>query len=251
MRRQKLALSLFFAAVLLLLCGCQQAEPVIATMPTALVQASTEPAPTEPATTPTELDPPVTVYAGAVEDYLLPLEDFSWERQYAPEFIMLHFSSAVVEHPEDPYNMDLIRAIYVDYGVSVHYILARDGTVYCYIPEDRVAWHAGPGEFAGDPKYTNTMNQYAIGIEIAAIGSETDMEGFLTSEEYAALDDSLIGYTQAQYAALRALITDLSARYDIPMDREHIIGHSDYTPGKYDPGELLDWSQILPESPTS
>lgn len=185
------------------------------------------------------------VYAGAVEDYLLPVEEYSWARESAPEFVMLHFTSAVVEHRDDPFNMDYIRDIFVDYGISVHYIVDRDGVVRCYIPENRVAWHAGKGEWNGDPKYTNAMNQYAIGIEIAATGSENDMAIYLTPEEYRAMDDSLKGFSDAQYEALKPLIADICSRNNIPMDRAHVIGHEDYSPAKADPGELFDWSRVL------
>ena len=188
-----------------------------------------------------------TVYSGAVEDFLKPIEEFSWEREHDPEFVMIHFTSAVVEHRDDPFNMEYIRKIFVDYDISIHYIIDREGIVHCYIPEDRVAWHAGKGEFAGDSKYTNQMNQYAIGIEIAATGSQKDMELYLTAEEYAAMDDVLKGYSDAQYDALKLLVEDLCSRYGIPMDRSHVIGHQDYSPAKNDPGELFDWSRILPE----
>jgi len=188
-----------------------------------------------------------TVYSSAVEDFLLPIEEFSWEREHTPEFVMIHFTSAVVEHRDDPFNMEYIRKIFMDYDISIHYILDREGIVHCYIPEDRVAWHAGKGEFGGDPKYTNQMNQYAIGIEIAAIGSQSDMDIYLTAEEYAAMDDALKGFSDAQYNALKLLVEDLCSRYNIPMDRDHVIGHQDYSLNKNDPGELFDWSRVLPE----
>lgn len=190
---------------------------------------------------------PVFVYEGAVADTLEPLDDFSWEREFAPEIIMIHFTSAVVNHPDDPYNMAHVRQTFVDYGVSIHYIIDRDGTVYSYIPEDRAAWHAGKGEYGGDEKYTNAMNKYAIGIELVGIGSQKDMAQYLTAEEYAALDKSLIGFTDEQYASLRELVEDIGERNGIPLDREHIIGHSDYSKTKTDPGELFDFGRILPE----
>ena len=72
---------------------------------------------------------------------------------------------------------------------------------------------------------------------------------YLTPEEYEALDDSLIGFTDQQYTALQALVSDICGRYGIPMDRDHVIGHSDYTEGNGDPGTLLDWSRILSSEP--
>lgn len=235
-------------AVVLLLCGCRQAPA-----PTTTAAATTVPTPTTtqatvPVTTtviPTTQAPKVYVYEGAVEDYLLPLEDNSWPRECAPEFVMLHFTSAVAVQPQDPYELDTVRKIFTDYGTSIHYLLDRDGTVYCYIPEDLVAWHAGKGTFAGDEKYTNKMNYYAIGIEILAIGSQADMSLYLTAEQYDALDDSLLGYTDEQYEALKLLVADICRRNGIPMDRNHVLGHQEYAPGKNDPGELFDWERFF------
>lgn len=191
---------------------------------------------------------PVTVYSGAVEVYLCPLDTYSWEREHAPEFVMLHFTSAVVEHRDDPYNNTYLRALFTESGISVHYLIQRDGTVYCYMPEDRAAWHAGVGEWQNDPGYANMMNHYAIGIELAAIGSAADMEEYLSAGAYEALDESLIGFTEAQYASLGELVSDLCSRYGIPKDAAHIIGHEAYSPEKNDPGELFDWGRILPEA---
>ena len=258
--KRELLLSFVLAMSFLVLCACAGPAPTTAptTAPTAAptTESTTEPtiqptmAPTnaataEPTDAPTE---PVYIYENAMEDYLLPLEEYSDDRVCAPEFVMIHFTSAVVEHRKDPYNMQYVRDIFVDYNISVHYVVDRDGTVRCYIPENRVAWHAGRGEFGGDSKYTNKMNQYAIGIEVLAIGSEEDMSIYLTSQEYHALDDSLKGYTQEQYDALKLLVADLCERYDIPMDRTHVIGHEEYSPQKTDPGELFDWNQIIPAS---
>ena len=189
---------------------------------------------------------PVTMYKQASEAYLCPLEDYSWAREYAPEFVMVHFTSAVVTNREDPYDQAALRALFVENEVSTHYLIRRDGTILCMVPEDRVAWHAGAGEWLGDEKYTNTMNEYAIGIELAAIGSEADMEKYLPAGVYGQLEESQLGFTDAQYDSLRALVTDLCERYRIPMDRAHVIGHDAYSPEKHDPGELFDWNRLLP-----
>lgn len=199
-----------------------------------------------PTTTATTAPPKQeTVYAGAVEHYLNPVQAYSDPRQHTPEIVMLHFTSAVMLDRENPYDMNAVRSIFRDYEVSIHYIVDRDGTVYCYIPEDRQAWHAGTGTWGDDPKYTDQMNDYSIGIEILAIGSREDMAQYLSPDAYAALDPGLIGYTDAQYDALKALVTDICTRYEIPMDREHIIGHQEYAPQKADPGQLFDWDRLL------
>ena len=185
------------------------------------------------------------VYTKALEDYLLPLTEFSRQREHAPEFVMIHFTSAVVLSQTDPFNMDSVRSIFEDYELSVHYIIQRDGTIRCYIPESLVAWHAGAGTWQDDPKYTNKLNDYAIGIELVAIGSQEDMKQYLSASAYQSLDPSFIGYTDAQYEALKALVQDICQRNEIPMDRDHVIGHQEYSQKKTDPGELFDWQRLM------
>jgi N-acetylmuramoyl-L-alanine amidase len=246
---KKCAVPLLSAIVATLLCCC-----VLRTMP--VNNESTEPITqetthtletvqpnTETSTVPLE---PIYVYENAIEDYMLPIDEHSWDREYAPEFVMLHFSSAIISHPEDPYNVQFVRETFLECDVSIHYVVERDGTVRCYIPEDRVAWHAGAGEWGNLDKYTNKMNYYAIGIEVLAIGSEEDMSIFMTNDKYGTIDESLIGYTQEQYDALKLIIADICDRYDIPMNRAHVIGHEEYSDKKTDPGELFDWAQIIP-----
>lgn len=232
---------IFLAMLMLALCGCQpQAQP-----------SSTPPAATEETTVPpTTTEPPrITVYPRAVEHYLGQLgngHDFSWEQLYDPEYVMIHFCSAVVDHPEDPYRMEYVRQTFIDADVSIHYIIDRDGTVYCYIPEDRTAWHAGKGQWLNDEKYTDKMNLYSIGIELVGIGSAEDMSMYMTKAQYNKLDKALLGFTDAQYDALKALVTDVCQRNNIPMDREHVIGHEDFSPNRNDPGDLFDWTRIIP-----
>jgi N-acetylmuramoyl-L-alanine amidase len=235
---------ILFLVVMLLLSGCRQ-ETLPETTPPVTTQETTQATTVPPTTEP----PRITVYPGAVEHYLGELgngHDFSWEQLYPPEYVMVHFCSAVVDHRDDPYNMEYVRQTFIDADVSIHYIIGRDGTVYCYVPEDRTAWHAGVGQWLNDEKYTNKMNMYSIGIELVGMGSAEDMSLYMTTKEYKALDPSLLGFTDAQYTALKALVEDICQRNEIPMDREHVIGHEEYNPKKNDPGDLFDWSRIFP-----
>lgn len=191
---------------------------------------------------PSEPNPYVSTLAK--EDFLTPIEDYSWSRQYPVEYVMVHFISNVVNNKKDPYNLEDVRQIFVDYNISIHYIIDREGVIRCYMPENRAAWHAGSGSY-GDPKYTNAMNKYSIGIEIMAMGSADDMSIYFSEAVYNSLDESLLGYTDAQYESLKALLEDICERHSVPYDKEHIIGHEEYSPAKNDPGELFDWDRIL------
>jgi len=232
---KKVIVLLLIAVLLLCVISCGKKETV----------ATLEDKGKSPSEAAPSNEEPVNVYPEAREDYLLPQDDFSRPRTERAELVMIHFTSAVVVSRDDPYNMETVRSIFEDYQLSVHYIIDRDGVVRCYVPEDRVAWHAGKGTWNGDEKYTDKLNEYAIGIELVAIGSQGDMAQYLTAEEYDRLDDSLKGFTDAQYASLCKLVEDICSRNDIPFDREHVIGHEEYSPAKTDPGELFDWERLI------
>lgn len=185
------------------------------------------------------------------KDHYLP-EKVSRDRHTTTpvDMIMLHFCSDVIEHPENPFNPDRIAEIFTSYTVSAHYLIGRDGTVYRFVPEERVAFHAGKGTVPWAPKRNNRLNEYSIGIEMLNVGSAEDMAIFMKPDKYAAFAKAhpdWIGYTDAQYAALKALIEDIRSRHPgIKFDRKHIIGHSEYAgeARRTDPGTTFNYERI-------
>lgn len=171
----------------------------------------------------------------------------------AIDHVILHFMSAVNVQPEAPFDIDACLGIFNEYGVSAHYVVGRDGTVYHAVADERVAYHAGRAhpKFEKHRDYVN-MNGRSIGIELLAVGSRRDMTtgkapmmSRKAYREFASKHPEAIGYTDEQYAALTALLLDLSQRHPIALDRKHLRGHSDYAgPRKKDPGELFDWKLI-------
>jgi N-acetyl-anhydromuramyl-L-alanine amidase AmpD len=166
------------------------------------------------------------------------------------DHIVLHFSSDVIAHPDNPYDIDRQVEIFRHAKASANYLIARDGTVYRLVPEDRVAWHAGKGHLDWDPSITS-MNQKAIGIEMFAVGSPADMKLFgMNAGQYGAFKakhPDWVGFTDAQYTALNQLIDEIRARHPaIAHDRFHIIGHEEWAgrTRRTDPGELFDWTKI-------
>ena len=167
--------------------------------------------------------------------------------------VVLHFMSNVAQNQRDPYDIEQVRRIFVDYKLSSHYLVARDGLVVKLVEENRIAWHAGRGfldEFTG---YHNKLNNYSIGIEFLAIGSRYEMAPkYLSHSAYDRLDPSLIGYTEEQYRAVNELLAEIYERHPaVGRDRRHIIGHDEYAgprqrpkDPKVDPGSLFDWSRI-------
>lgn len=101
---------------------------------------------------------------------------------------------------------------------ATHYIVGQDGRVVQMIRELDVAYQAGNRSF----------NERAVGIE---------HEGFV---------DRPKDLTKAMYESSARLTASICARYDIPIDREHIIGHVE-VPGTdhTDPGPHWDWDRYL------
>lgn len=168
--------------------------------------------------------------------------------------VVLHFISNVARNPHDPYDIAQVRRIFVDYKLSSHYIIARDGLVVKMVEEDRIAWHAGKGFLDEFPDYRDKLNNYSIGIEFLAIGNQEEMAPkYISHADYdRLLKSGLIGYTDDQYAAANELLAEIYARHPaIVRDRRHIIGHDEYAgpsqrpkDPKVDPGRLFDWSRI-------
>jgi V8-like Glu-specific endopeptidase/N-acetyl-anhydromuramyl-L-alanine amidase AmpD len=98
---------------------------------------------------------------------------------------------------------------------SAHYIVGQDGEIVQMVRENDVAWHA------------NSANGESIGIEHVAISRG--------GVNYPRRDGSMQHYdemppAEAQYAASAGLTAYLCNKYSIPVDRTHILGHSEADP---------------------
>lgn len=180
------------------------------------------------------------------------IKDFMPNMNFVPRsntrtHVVLHFISNAAVNPDDPYIYEEIRNIFIDYDVSPHYMIDRDGDIYYLLPESRKARHAGRGELLKFPDYKDGLNNHSIGIELMAIGTEAEMSSMMSSDHYKKIPQEHIGYTEAQYESLTLLLEDILARNKkIKRDRKHIIGHDEYAINrKTDPGSLFDWGKLL------
>lgn len=133
-------------------------------------------------------------------------------KDIAVDRIILHHTGGSTF--ESAYNTLIKR------GLSVHYVVDRDGTVHSLVDEDRTTYHA------------RGWNARSIGIEIVNTGN-ADMR-----------------YTDAQYNSINALIQDIASRWPgIEGDNEHVIGHYQASEiGKWDPSPNFEWARIgLPD----
>lgn len=133
--------------------------------------------------------------------------------------------NAIVIHDTEGRFIGSVRVLQ-DAGrdASAHFVVSREGQVVQLVPVTDVAWHAG----------NSYWNLHSIGIE---------------HEGWAGRRDS---YTPAEYRASAELVAYLAHRWGIPLDRRHIIGHSQvpdpYHRGLFggfahhtDPGPYWNW----------
>ncbi|WP_328483760.1 N-acetylmuramoyl-L-alanine amidase [Streptomyces sp. NBC_00377] len=116
--------------------------------------------------------------------------------------------------------LDMVQdPTYVSWNYSLR---STDGHIAQHVKAKDVAWHAGNWY----------VNAKSIGLE---------HEGFLARPD--------AWYTEAMYRSSARLVKYLAARYGVPLDRQHILGH-DTVPGPTtatvsgmhtDPGPYWDW----------
>ncbi len=147
---------------------------------------------------------------------LLPSPNID-EREGPVEFLIMHYTGM----PDAKSAIDLLRSSAAK--VSAHYVVDEDGTVYCLVPEDKRAWHAGISYW----RSRKMLNDASIGIEIVNPGHEWGYRPF----------------PAAQMAAVRDLSLGILRRHPIPA--RNVVAHSDIAPNrKQDPGELFDWKTL-------
>lgn len=130
-----------------------------------------------------------------------------------PSLIVLHYTAMATAESA------LERLCDPGAEVSAHYLIGRDGPVWQMVAEERRAWHAGAGEWAGQ----GDINSRSIGIELD--------------------NDGASDFAEPLMAALEGLLPGIMQRWRIPP--EGVIGHSDMAPGrKCDPGPWFDWLRL-------
>ena len=134
----------------------------------------------------------------------------------------------VVMHVEEGSEKGTVATFYdPTRHASAHYGVGADGGIDQFVQEADTAWHSG-----------NTgMNRRSIGIEL---------EGYTAT----------LSVTPPQFAAAVELVGEICMRYQIPIDRQHLIGHSEvpdpFNPTLFggaghhtDPGVLFPWDQFV------
>ena len=126
---------------------------------------------------------------------------------HKPEGIVIHIMAGTLIGTDNWFNNPKSQ-------VSAHYGIGKNGEIHQYVKEEDSAWQAGtvsnPSTLLVKPGIN--PNLYTIGIEHE--GSESDV------------------WTEEMKNASAALIKNICMRWNIPIDRNHIIGHYQITSKK-------------------
>ena len=107
-------------------------------------------------------------------------------------------------------------------GVSAHYLVGLDGRVAQFVREEDTARHAGRVADPTTPLHTgDDPNLHTIGIEFEDGG-----------------DPLGVDRPAAQYRTGARLVREIARRWDIPLDRDHVVGHRELFAHKDCPGNL-------------
>ncbi len=146
-----------------------------------------------------------------------------------PDVIVIHVAVATLQGCFNTFNNPNEQK-------SSHYCVGELGEIWQFVNENDNAWHAG---FIVNPtsklvkdrigKYPSP-NAYTIGIE-----NEGEYVGDSTPQDF----------TDAQYEANGWLVAQCAKRWNIPMDRDHVIGHKELRADKTCPGKLVSIDRII------
>ena len=155
---------------------------------------------------------------------------------WTPDIIVFHVC-------EGTYNGSISWLTNKDSGVSSHYVTSKNGEITQLVDLDKAAWCNGTSTVEG-AKYdyrraTNSLvrqrktnaNYYTISIE---------NEGYSYKDNYGKL-------TEKQYQAVLNLCKTLIEKYNIPIDRNHLIGHNEIVPKEKPncPGPKFEWDRLI------
>ncbi|HKN56460.1 MAG TPA: peptidoglycan recognition family protein, partial [Amycolatopsis sp.] len=143
------------------------------------------------------------------------------------QYIVIHDTESLPTSTLPPYDQAIAGFQNPAQGTSAHYVIrSSDGQVTQMVQTKDIAYHAGNW----------TMNEHSIGIEHEGIAAQGGT-----------------WYTEQMYRASADLVRYLAAKYHIPLDRKHILGHEDisrertlgFSTAHWDPGPYWDWAHYM------
>ena len=117
---------------------------------------------------------------------------------------------------QDSTSVECILQQFKRYGVSAHYLIGYDSTIYQLVNDEHISYHAGKSKL---PNGVTSVNEHSLGIEV----NHTVRSG----------------PTQAQYRQLAQLVAMLQLKHPTV---QYVMGHGDIAPGRKTDPWHFDWT---------
>lgn len=118
---------------------------------------------------------------------------------------------------DDPYSVNGVIQQYKTYGVSSHYLIDRNGTIYRLVEEKNIAYHAGKSKM---PDGRTNINNFSMGITL--------------------INTKSVGPNEVQYTSLLKLVRFLKWQYEI----KNILGHNQIAPDRKTDPWNFNWQKF-------
>jgi N-acetylmuramoyl-L-alanine amidase len=148
----------------------------------------------------------------------------SGRRGARPEAIVVHIIVGSLRSADGTFGDDHLAV-----PRSAHYGVGRNGAIHQYVSESDSAFHAGVVDRPTAPlvrrKLPVNPNDYTIGIEHEGMPNDP--------------------WTPEQFEASSRLMAGIARRWNITLDREHVILHREIRASKTCPGSGVDVEQLM------
>ncbi len=146
---------------------------------------------------------------------------------YSPIAIVIHIMEGTLDGTDSWFQDPASK-------VSAHYGIGKNGDLHQYVEEADTAWHAGRVNAPTWPliKKQNDSTDPYIDPNFYSIGIEH--EGYEDTD-----------WTDQMYQTSSNLIAEIAKKWDIPLDRDHVVGHHEIYSLKTCPGSKVDFNKLI------
>ncbi len=156
----------------------------------------------------------------------IPSPNFTPGRKiYRPEAVVIHIMEGTLAGTDSWFKSRVSQ-------VSAHYGIGKNGDVHQYVAETNSAWHTGR---VNSPSWAF--------IKPAVNGRFINPNFYTVGIEHEGNDDS--EWSPEMYESSSKMVVGICSRWNIPIDRKHIIGHHEIYSLKTCPGNKVDLDKLI------
>jgi N-acetyl-anhydromuramyl-L-alanine amidase AmpD len=157
-------------------------------------------------------------------------------QEFKPEAIVIHIAVASLGSVDNSFRNPKHKA-------SAHYCVGKTGSIHQYVKEEDTAFHAGVFDPAKGESQGNNFQSapYIWSLLSSHLGVNTNL--WTIGIEHEGLPDE--EWTEEMYASSSQLISEISQRWPIPLDGQHVVPHHWIHKSKACPGSKVSIAKLI------